>query len=1488
MAFSLGKGWQTPTQSGQAHYPDELASVCVDVWPEGGHSHQIYDALLDLNGDGINDYYAGWWGPGTAWLGLGDGTYLTLNNQSTGIMYPMGADGLVRGSDPLILWECEYGVLEPVRDQMQRTETIDMNGDGLLDRVEFEVDLYATGSGHYSVWFQRGPSGLLETVTNELGGVTRFEYQPSNWVNYKQERPADTNGEGLPETHPPSVVRSSSPQWVLTKITVEDGRTGTPSQEQAIDYAGLRYDYESREYLGARMAETVDDPDGASFRTRRFFHQTDPLRPRLEFEEIEDETGALVHTEKADWFGNTTVNESGNDVLGSYFPEPRTTTASLIDPVTGEKQIRVVEREFDAQTGNLTKSTDWGPDEALGGADDYVENFFYVPTVPGPEEDWLVSYPDARFETVGGVDGKMEMFAYDHGISGAAPIEGLLTQRVTTQSAADPAVWEKWDYDDFGNQTEYFDGRAVDAGDPVPTRLTAYDFEFETFPTSITNSLGHVTQYAFNTDFGEVSKVFDPNGYLRCWTYDVHGRLEARKNGTPGTTLEDSCTMRTADFVYPWIGNPTQQHALETQYAWSGNIRSRRFIDGLGRVYQEEREQTEGTFAITVRGWGPRGELSCESLPIAGSGGAPYECEAVASETTPAIKTTYDALLRPLDTARAVDLGAGQIEISRMYSIADLDGMPGNELIETRTVLGSPSPDRIVKVGTDARKNVVAVDESPTGGLTVLERDAKGRVVQVDGPDVTLDGGGGSDPNELTIAYNHVDQRVSLSGLWPASAEWVYSYDLNGNLYEQASPAGTKVRFHWDKLNRLAVKDYEPLGDIGNAGPQDVLYTYDTAENGIGRLASVENPGPTAVDTSFSYTRKGKIETMVRNFGSNGAFPFIYGYDLLGRRTLTVLPNTIGIVHHYNGSVLEKIEERIWRNRRKPPINLTVADNVQLHASGAIAQIDYPLVSGRSTYTYDSATHRLDTAQGNFDGDTVQDLDFDYDRAGNLTDVYTLGTVTEFDQSFTYDGLHRLWTATSSGPHSCGSRSYSYDAAGNLRTKGELTLLYEGSANAGPHAVTRVQASGAPDAIYQYDVDGGLVVRTKDRITLDLTRDADGRVTGLSGAAGGTYVYDEAGQRSRKTISGGADILYVDPIFEVDLSDSTHRVHFFHGARRVATERRSGLGLPTDRGEDQSWQYYFPDFVGSNAVVARETDTVMVQESFFTPFGEFEQTGGGLSDYLFTDQENDPESGLQYFGARYYDPWVGRFMSQDPALIGNEAGITFGLIAGDPQQFNVYNYARNAPTVYVDPTGEVAVVVACAASPACRGSAAGAGGFVVGTLVNAAAQKITTGEVNWGDALTAGAAAGAVAATLAVNPAGIAEKAAWISAVGGTAGAAGSVGGDLVNDREVDVPKATVATVASAVAAPFGAGVGNAAENVLGAPASSIVGEIAGATAGEITGQTLSVVAPEVAESIRDAGGATAEGTRGVARDVQQGHQPLHDRGSITCTKTVC
>jgi RHS repeat-associated protein len=111
-------------------------------------------------------------------------------------------------------------------------------------------------------------------------------------------------------------------------------------------------------------------------------------------------------------------------------------------------------------------------------------------------------------------------------------------------------------------------------------------------------------------------------------------------------------------------------------------------------------------------------------------------------------------------------------------------------------------------------------------------------------------------------------------------------------------------------------------------------------------------------------------------------------------------------------------------------------------------------------------------------------------------------------------------------------------------------------------------------------------------------------------------------------------------------------------------------------------QYYHPDHLGSTTVVTDASGSVLSRECYL-PFGgtRFASTGGSPGrEFGYGGKEKDRESGLYYYGARYYNPKLCRFITPDP--IGR-----MDVLTGFPQSANLYALASNNPVVAGDPTG---------------------------------------------------------------------------------------------------------------------------------------------------------------------------------------------------------
>ena len=168
------------------------------------------------------------------------------------------------------------------------------------------------------------------------------------------------------------------------------------------------------------------------------------------------------------------------------------------------------------------------------------------------------------------------------------------------------------------------------------------------------------------------------------------------------------------------------------------------------------------------------------------------------------------------------------------------------------------------------------------------------------------------------------------------------------------------------------------------------------------------------------------------------------------------------------------------------------------------------------------------------------------------------------------------------------------------------------------------------------------------------------------------YVYDHQGNRlvKKEYENGALKQTVYSPSDEYETvklaSDGTtqNTSYYFVNDQLIAKKNPDG-----------SKNYYHNDHLGSTSVMTSQTGT-LVEETKYDPWGEV-KTGGTASKFLYTGQEKDLETGLNYYNARYYDSHIRRFTQPDD-IIQN---------VYHPQSLNRYSYVRNNPLRYTDPTG---------------------------------------------------------------------------------------------------------------------------------------------------------------------------------------------------------
>ena len=530
--------------------------------------------------------------------------------------------------------------------------------------------------------------------------------------------------------------------------------------------------------------------------------------------------------------------------------------------------------------------------------------------------------------------------------------------------------------------------------------------------------------------------------------------------------------------------------------------------------------------------------------------------------------------------------------------------------------------------------------------------------------------------------------------IYPDEEKVTYSYNLGGQL--------EKVRgyksYGYDYVNRIGYDKFEQRTYLKYCNGAETFYTYEPARRRLQNL-TVNAGGNSIMDNAYTYDAVSNVLSVANKAAlpesgkAGGQMAHAYTYDALYR-----LASATGTYAGADSKTASYQLEMGYDNMHR-----IVSKKQHLTQQGV--QVDGTLHVGYElAYTYGKTEGKkfqlAEVKDANYrteeNPDSVAKVDnnhtYTYDANGNLVYVNTGrikqdGTLdsTAAERKLRWDEENRLTASDDNGFVT----NYWYDADGErtVKTSGEGEQLYVNSEFAGGRTNT---------AKFSLYVSPYLVANQGGRYTKHIYIGSQRIVSKIGDFA--SYGSDPRRIQYAGSETDGLSVNYKQKysaqqqvikdnytIFEVpyngtDNNDYVDGQGFCcdDGSPEAAQVR--ALALENNFQDPDAYEklqfYYHPDHLGSSSYITN-LDGEVVQHIEYVPFGEVfieERNSIWNTPYLFNAKEFDEETGLYYYGARYYDPRLSLWISTD-ALKEKTPNVS------------PYIYTDNNPIIYIDPDG---------------------------------------------------------------------------------------------------------------------------------------------------------------------------------------------------------
>ena len=564
----------------------------------------------------------------------------------------------------------------------------------------------------------------------------------------------------------------------------------------------------------------------------------------------------------------------------------------------------------------------------------------------------------------------------------------------------------------------------------------------------------------------------------------------------------------------------------------------------------------------------------------------------------------------------------------------------------------------------DLNGNLLTLTD-PEGNTTSYVYDSLGRVIE--------------ETNELadTRYFVYNDAGLLVRAIDREGRVIVYQYD---NLYRNTGEIWynnvTDADADQNRQNTISYT-YDAAGNLLTASDSYATYAYEY--DGLGRVyEEIQTIAGIAsvIVLTHEYDAMGNLAETAASIGGTDDFVNTYIHDNLGRLTRLTQDDQGG------NAVAEKRVDFTYDAASRYSTIKRYKDT-----DGGAGNL---VMTG--TYVFDTLNRLTGLVYANATPSTIRSFEWTFDAAGRMV-THTSDIASENVSAYTHDDTNQLTDAD----YTTGSdESYTYDDNGNRVTANGST--YETDTN------NRLVSDGY--FRYEYDAEGNLIYRYVDADSSDTLNANDTDIT--------QYTWDHRNRLTdvlHKDIFGGqvdwtAEYIYdafnrrIGSLFDLDGDAALDREERYvwdgrnvlldfidsdgaGGAASLELTTRYLWGQAVDQlfaqetvddggAEDVLWP--ITDNLGSVRSLVNYLGQITATYSYDS-FGNVTVQAGVLTDtrYHFTCQEYDVSTGFYYYDARWYDPAVGKFISEDPSGLVPDA--------------NFYRYVDNSPLTFRDPLG---------------------------------------------------------------------------------------------------------------------------------------------------------------------------------------------------------